>query len=408
MQIKYQVEQLEKGMYVSELDRPWEGTPFLFQGFIIETDEDLEQLHTCCKFVFVDDLKSRNDTVVQQKLHAAVKGSTITTIEFQEWTGLDKLRTTIKKVSRHRDAAVTTLTQIAESDASDKDEYLHNTRNAIVDLIEDIAEDPKTSQWMRILSEQNVTMGRHAVNTSTLAVGYAAHLGWDARLQAQVGHGAMLHDVGMSKIPQKILEKPKALSKVEFGLVKLHPGYAATRLAGANLDPEVLDIVRHHHERLDGSGYPDGLTGDMLTPHVQLVSICDIYDAYTTDQYYRPRLTSSAAVAGLTRRAGTHFDKSLVEGFIRWIGIYPLGSLVRLNNDATAIIVASDETKRLHPTVLLVTHQNGQPMLPRRTLNLSFIEEAGLLGEWGLKEIVDQRQARIDVRQILLEEMQLR
>ncbi|MHB8405165.1 MAG: HD-GYP domain-containing protein [Gammaproteobacteria bacterium] len=408
MKIQYRVEQLEKGMYVAELDRPWVGTPFMFQGFIIESDDELAQLKQLCKHVFVDDLKSSTDLKVQKKLHNAVRGSTIT-IEFQEWKGLEKLRETIKTIKRQSEDAVVRLTQFAESDASDHREHLRDTREAVTHLIEDIAADPKTSQWMRILSEQDATMGRHAMNTTTLAVGFAGALGWDAALQAVVGEGAMLHDVGMAKIPKQIRDKPGALSRNEFKLIKLHPGYAAAKLeSNAGLDPRILEIVRHHHERLDGSGYPDGLRGDMIPEYVQLVSICDVYDSYITDQCYRAKLTSSAAVARITKRGSKHFNKELIEKFIRWIGIYPLGSLVYLRNNSLAIIVASDETKRLNPTVLLVRDADGKAVLPRRTLNLEFIESAGLSAQWGLRGIVDPGTVKIDVRQILLQELQLR
>ncbi|MGA9856169.1 MAG: HD domain-containing phosphohydrolase [Gammaproteobacteria bacterium] len=408
MKIQYRVEQLEKGMYVSELDRPWVGTPFLFQGFIIESDEELTQLRQLCKHVFVDDLKSSTDLNLQKKLHSAVRGSTIT-VEFQEWKGLEKLRETISKIKTQSDDTVVRLTQYAESDPSDRREHFRETRGAVTRLIDNISADPQTSQWMRILSEQDASMGRHAMNTTTLAVSFAGALGWDAALKAVVGEGAMLHDIGMAKIPKQIRDKPGKLSKDEYNLIKLHPGYAADKLANnTELDPRILEIVRHHHERLDGSGYPDGLKDDMIPEYVQLVSICDVYDSYITDQCYREKLTSSAAVARITKRSIRHFSKELVEKFIRWIGIYPLGSLVYLRNKSLAIIVASDEKKRLQPTVLLVRDADGKALLPRRTLNLGFIESAGLSAEWGLREIVDPKTVQINVRQILLQELQMR
>jgi HD-GYP domain-containing protein (c-di-GMP phosphodiesterase class II) len=413
MKIQYAVEKLEKGMYVAELDRPWVGTPFMFQGFTIETDEELEQLRQLCKHVFVDDLKSSMDLEIQKKLHSAVRGSTIT-VEFQEWKGLEKLRETITKIKTQTDDTVVRLTQYAESDAdgdssTNRRVQFRETRGAVTRLIDTISADPKTSQWMRILAEQDASMGRHAMNTTTLAVGFAGSLGWDNALKAVVGEGAMLHDIGMAKIPKQIRDKPGKLSKDEYNLVKLHPGYAATKLASnTDLDSRVLEIVRHHHERLDGSGYPEGLKDGMIPDYVQLVSICDVYDSYITDQCYREKFTSSAAMARITKRAVRHFSKELVESFIRWIGIYPLGSLVYLRNNSLAIIVASDEKKRLNPTVLLIRDAKGKALLPRRTLNLQFIESAGLSAEWGLREIVDPKTVKVDVRQILLEELQMR
>ena len=407
MKIQFPVEKLEMGMYVAELDRPWEGTPFLFQGFVIESDEDLAALRQHCRHVFVDDLKSSTEQALQDRLHTAVRGSAITVV-FNEWDGSQKLRDTIKRIERKRDDAITNLTRLADSAGIEQDEHLQQTRNTVVQLIDDIAADPKAGLWMRILSEQNATIGRHAVNTSTLAVAFAAELGWDKELQGIVGEGAMLHDVGMARVPDKIRNKPGPLTAEEYRLVKLHPGYAAQRLEGsAKFDKRILEIVRHHHERLDGSGYPDGLAGGDIPAYVQLASICDVYDSYTTPQCYRKQLTPSAAMRRLTQRAGSHFDKDLVEKFIRFIGIYPLGSLVRLRNDALAIIVASDETRRLHPTVLLVKDADGKMLMPRRTLNLAFIESGGLSDKYGIAEIMEPDSVHIDVRDILLQELQM-
>lgn len=408
MKIQFPVEKLEKGMYVAELDRPWEGTPFLFQGFIIESDEDLANLRQQCRHVFVDDLKSSTEQKLQDRLHAAVRGSAITVV-FTEWEGAKKLRDTLKRAEQKRDDAVSSLTRLADSTAADSAENMQKTRVAVASLIEDIADDPKTGLWMRILSEQNTTLGRHVVNTSTLAVAFAADLGWDKELQAVVGEGAMLHDVGMARVPQKIRDKPAALSAEEYRLVKLHPVYAAKRLENsAKLDARVLEIVRYHHERLDGSGYPDGLSNGNIPAYVQLVSICDVYDSYTTEQSYRKQLMPSAAMRRLTQRSASHFDKELVEKFIRFIGIYPLGGLVRLKNNSLAIIVASDEKRRLHPTVLIIRDSEGKSLMPRRTLNLAFIESAGLSEKYGIAEIIDPESVRIDVRDILLQELQMR
>lgn len=408
MKIQLPVDTLEKGMYVAELDRPWEGTPFLFQGFIIEGEEDLAALRQQCRHVFVDDLKSSAEQALQDRLHTAVRGSAITVV-FTEWEGAKKLRDTLKRIERKREDVVTSLARLVDSTLIEQDEQLQQTRGAVVQLIDDIAADPKTSLWMRILSEQDATIGRHAVNTSTLAVAFAVELGWDKELQSIVGEGAMLHDVGMSRVPEKIRNKPGPLTAEEYRLVKLHPGYAAKRLeGGGKLDARILDIVRHHHERLDGSGYPDGLAGGDIAPHVQLVSICDVYDSYTTAQPYRKQLTPSASMRRLTQRAGTQFDKELVEKFIRFIGIYPLGSLARLRNGALAIIVASDEKHRLHPTVLLVKDAEGKVVMPRRMLNLAFIESSGLSDKYGIAEIMEPESMQIDVRDVLLQELQLR
>lgn len=409
MKIQYPVGKLEKGMFVAELDRPWEGTPFLFQGFMIEADEDLVMLRQHCKHVFVDDLQSSQDQDLQDKLHNAVRGSAITTVIFREWAGAKKLRETLKRAERLTADASATLTHLANSTSRDQTAELDAARTAVINLIDYIAADPKTSQWIRILSNQDSSIGQHCVNTATLAVAFAAALGWDKQLQSIVGEGAMLHDVGMAKVPPHIRGKPSALSPLEYGLVKLHPGYAAKQLQNnVTLDPRVLEIVHSHHERLDGSGYPDGLQDGEIPDYVRVVSICDVYDSYTTAKPYRRQLIASAAMRQLTRRSGSHFDKWLVERFIRSLGIYPLGSLVRLRNGTLGIIVVSDEARRLHPTLLMVRDAEGKAELPRRMLNLALIESGALSDDYRVVEIIDPQEAQINVRDIVTQELQLR
>lgn len=409
MKIQYPVKDLGKGMYVAELDRSWEGTPFLFQGFVIENDDDLVLLREYCKYVFVDDLKSDADKLLQDKLHAAVRGNTITTVEFHEWSGIGKLREILKRAEIRTDAAVTSLTRFAESSVLEKGMSYGEARVAIVSLIDNIAADPKASQWLRVLSKQDASINRHAVNTAALAVAFAADLGWDRQLQSVVGEGAMLQDVGMARVPPQIREKPVALTPVEYRLIKLHPGYAAQRLQDSeDVDPRIIDIVRHHHERLDGSGYPDGLKDGEIAPYVQLASICDVYEAFTTPKPYRRRLTSSLAMRRLTRSAGKQFNKEMVERFIRSIGIYPLGSLVRLKNGALAIVITSDEKRRLHPTILLVRDADGKARLPRKVLNLTFIESGTLSDKYGIYGVLNPDDEHIDVRDILIQELELR
>src|SRR5574340_1482062 len=156
MKIQLPVEKLEKGMYVAELDRPWEGTPFLFQGFTIEGEDDLAALRQQCQHVFVDDLKSSAEQALQDRLHTAVRGSAITVV-FTEWEGAKKLRDTLKRIERKRDDVVTNLARLADSTLIEQDEQLQQTRGAVVQLIDDIAADPDRKSTRLNSSHQKIS-----------------------------------------------------------------------------------------------------------------------------------------------------------------------------------------------------------------------------------------------------------
>lgn len=412
MKIRVPVEKLESGMYVAELDRAWIGTPFLFQGFLIEGEEELAQLRDCCKFVYVDDLQSSQESRVQNRLREMISGThsgkvSKITVEFETWQGLDKLRATLSKLDDKRTVAVTRLHELAQNAGNLSREQINETRSSVSGLIDEVSNDPKTSFWMTLLSEKDEAMGSHAVNVSVLAVGFAAYLGWDAEQQNIVGQGAMLHDIGMTRVPAWLINKPSRLTPQEFKLVQKHAALGAQLLGDiGGMDARIIEIIRHHHERPDGHGYPDGLTGEQIPEAVKLVRICDAYDSLTQDQPYRPGADSATALQKLMLAGEKEFDGQMVEAFIRWMGIYPLGSLVRLRNAYTGIVISSDPVRRLRPVVLLVKTPDKKNVWPRKTVNLEMLAHSPLGKDWAVESILDPRNAGIDVRRILLEEFQ--
>ncbi|MBW3567966.1 MAG: hypothetical protein KY410_08440, partial [Proteobacteria bacterium] len=172
-------------------------------------------------------------------------------------------------------------------------------------------------------------------------------------------------------------------------------------------DSRVIEIVRSHHERMDGTGYPHGLRGHNIPAYVQVVSIVDVYESMTAEKPYESALTPSLALTRLHRRVDRHFSRQLVEHFIRCIGIYPLSSLVRLQNGSLGIVISSQAENRLKPVLLLVKGPKGETLMPRRMLNLAMMEAQGIQG-WGIDVIANPDEEQVDVRSILLEEFMLR
>lgn len=407
------VADLEFGMYVAELDRPWVGTPFLFQGFLIRDEEDLQQLRQTCDFVFVDDLQSSATSSVQRKLQeTASKGrstrSTRITVEFEEWSGLERLRNTLSRLEDKRETVVNKLHQLAASPQDVSTETLGETRRSVAHLIEDISEDPKTGFWLTLLSENDEELGAHAVNTSVLCVGFAAYLGFDEALRQAIGQGAVLHDIGMSKVPAWLRARRGRLKQQEYALIKHHAAFGARLLMDMDgVDQRVIDIVGMHHERVDGKGYPRGLHDEQIPLHVKLVSVCNKYDCLTRGSDQTAALPPAAALQALMSRADAQFDRAMVEAFIRWIGVYPLGSLVLLRNGYLCLVISTDPVRRLKPTVLLVQDPEKQRVMPRKTVNLEVLSRSPIAADWSIDSIISPAVAGVDVRQLLLEEFQL-
>lgn len=414
MKVKVDANRLRLGMYVAELDRPWLGTPFMFQGFLIEEPDELQQLREVSRFVFVDDLRSSQQAEVQEAIRASMgslrsgRVSRIT-VEFEEWKGADKLRATLNRLNETVDRSRERMGKVLEDVRLGRSLQAEETRAVVSNLVDSVQRNPQTAQWMMLLRSQNEHIASHCMNVSVLATSFARYLGWGELLLNVVGEGGMLHDAGMSRIPQWVLEKPGPLTRVEFELVKKHTAYAAKLMSDARIhDPRVIEIVKHHHERMDGSGYPDSLRGNEIPAYVQVVAIADVYEAMTTDKPYEPALSASVALTRLHKRSDCHFSRQLVEAFIRNIGIYPLSSLIVLQNGSLGIVISSHEENRLKPVVLLIRDANGKAMYPRRMVNLAALEKMGASAGWSVDRIIDQHEAGIDVQKILIEEFMMR
>lgn len=413
MKIKMDVERVRMGMFVAELDRPWVGTPFLFQGFLVESSEEIEQLRECSQYVFVDDLRSSQQPAVQNVLRTATGGIrsgriSAVTVEFEEWKGADKLRRTLDRLNNAAQKSRERIANVLEDVRLGKSVQASESRAVVTELVNDVSRNPQTAQWMIVLQSENQLIAQHSMNVSVLATTFGRFLGWDESLLSAVSEGALLHDAGMSRVPRWILEKPGPLTRREFQLVRMHADYAARLLeADGAYDSRVIEIVRSHHERVDGTGYPHGLRGHNIPAYVQVVSIVDVYESMTAEKPYESALTPSLALTRLHRRVDRHFSRQLVEHFIRCIGIYPLSSLVRLQNGSLGIVISSQAENRLKPVLLLVKGPKGETLMPRRMLNLAMMEAQGIQG-WGIDVIANPDEEQVDVRSILLEEFMLR
>ena len=164
-------------------------------------------------------------------------------------------------------------------------------------------------------------------------------------------------------------------------------------------------IVRCHHERSDGSGYPEGLFGGSLPDLARMVAITDAYDSMTGG-YYRPAMTPTDALQVLKTQASEEYGEDLVEDFIRCLGTYPVGSLVELNSGALVMVVASNSQARLKPKVMLLCNEEGKFEKPRMLTDLADFTDQDLSDRWGIRGLVDPTEAGIDVRGVVLEEIQ--
>ncbi len=397
MRYKVDVGDLQEGMYVAELDRPWVGTPFLFQGFLIETKEDLEQLRSVCKYVIVDEAQSKIPLEVGEPVDGASKPAETETAEAAAAPPSHGIkpppvsRTTVRENVGHLLAGA----------QKDQTVNIPESQKIVARLVQQSKNQNLMMQMFNVRNKQNREAG-HSLNTAILAIAFGKHLGHtDDKLQL-LGLGAILHDIGKTRVPPEILNKPGKLAEEELATVKRHPdeGYEMLMAAG-NVPNEVLNMVRHHHERVDGSGYPQGLKGNDVPLSVGIISIADAYETLTADNPYQPALTPVQALQRLRTTGVEGFGTELLQDFMRFVGLNPIGSVVRLSSGEIAVVFSADPKTRMRPLVLVVRNSEGAEIRPPKLVNLAILPESKL----SIIDIVNPAKLSIDTSMIFEKEL---
>ena len=205
----------------------------------------------------------------------------------------------------------------------------------------------------RIRQKDNYLM-EHSVNVAVLMSILGKHLELERSYLHQCVTGALLHDIGKILIPDSVLHKPDKLTNDEYSIMKKHATYSQKILQrNARFSQVSINVAAQHHERMDGRGYPLGLKGDEISVEARMASVVDIYDAITADRVYHKGMTPSNALKRMMEWCGPHLDTQYVHSFIKAIGVYPVGSFVKLNNDTAAVVIEENDDS-LKPVVKVI------------------------------------------------------
>jgi putative nucleotidyltransferase with HDIG domain len=206
----------------------------------------------------------------------------------------------------------------------------------------------------------------HSISVCALAAAMAHELGLDLAACRSAGLAALLHDVGKSRVPLELLNKPGALADAEWALVRDHPKLGHDLLQEARIaEAEVLDVCLHHHERVDGTGYPHRLLGEAISPLARIVAVCDVFDAMTSERPYKPAWDPAQALKEMAKGSG-HLDRGMLAVFVRVVGIYPVGSMVRLASGRLAVVVDNPGTDPRTPAVrVFYSTRAHEPLAPQ-------------------------------------------
>ncbi|MDP2562886.1 HD-GYP domain-containing protein [Psychrobium sp. 1_MG-2023] len=223
------------------------------------------------------------------------------------------------------------------------------------DSIETIFENPNALACVLNIRQKDQYLLEHSVSVSILLSMFAKHLGEDKETIKELAIGAFMHDLGKIMIPDEILNKPGKLTNEEFEIMKSHANHSIEIIKKTpGISPLSLEVAALHHEKVNGQGYPNGIGGDDISRYGRMISICDIYDALTANRCYKEGFSQVKAFSILRNLAEeNHLDNDLVVSFIKCMGVYPVGSIVKLDSEHLAIVEQSNESDSVRPRVKL-------------------------------------------------------
>jgi HD-GYP domain-containing protein (c-di-GMP phosphodiesterase class II) len=371
---KIDTRDLRVGMQVVELDRPWLETPFLLQGFEIRSQEDIRQLQKYCSYVYVGtapqrqayDSGPRRLRAKRKSREEMFKGRSLGNyLDKSDW---DEEFPQAKEAVSDLARGVDELFDDIRRDGSLK---MLKIKVAVQPMIDSITRNPDACIWLARMKQLDTYHYQHALGTSIWAVALGRQLGLPSQDLRSLAVGGVLMDIGKLRIDRELLDARRKLTDEEFQRVKDHVAFGMESFGERGLmNQDIADMVAHHHERFDGTGYPQGLKGERIPVFGRIASIVDTYDAITSHRSYARAMAPADAVKLLYERRDTAFQAELVEEFIQAIGIYPAGTLVELSSGEVAIVVAEYRTRRLRPRVLVLLDSHKQPLLREKTIDL--------------------------------------
>ena len=370
------VDELRLGMWVCRLDRPWVETPFPMQGFLIAAPEQLRELGGYCAHVFIDELKTvllqpepRGHAVPRRKSQqAAAPIGPLRPVRYQNLSTLDE------EIPHARDAqqrAEDLAGKIIDDVRAGRKLALQDVNDAVQPIVRSVLRNADAFFWINSLRKRDAYAYSHAINCSALAAAFGRHMGFPEEALVDLASGGLLLDVGKAELPERLLAHPGPLSDAQMCEVRTHVELSLRILDETGIDSDkVRHMVRTHHERHDGSGYPLGLAATQIPLFGRMAAVIDCFDAMTSDRAYSRALSRHDVLQQLYRWSGTLFQREIVEQLTQCLGVYPTGSLVELNTGEVAIVMAQNQARHLRPRVLLLTGSDKQLDTRFRQLDL--------------------------------------
>lgn len=386
-------------MYIHEFCGSWMDHPFWRGRFLLDNERDLQRvLDSEVHEVWIDVSKgldvaagqaSQSVEEVEAETEARLQAVAESRTPPPRASLDDEVQRALKLCAQSKAAVVQMF-----SDARMGQAILLDQVTQLVDEISDsVLRHPNALISLARLKTSDEYTYMHSVAVCALMIALARQLGLPETQVREAGEAGLLHDIGKMAIPDSILNKPGKLTDSEFGTMRSHPEKGAQMLLECGqISALVLDACLHHHEKFDGSGYPHRLTGEQISLFARMGAVCDVYDAITSDRPYKKGWDPAESIRKMAEWKG-HFDPQVFQAFVKSVGIYPVGALVRLESGRLGVVMEQHDKSLLTPRVKVFFSARSRLSIPQEVVDL-----AKLVGrdkiisresaeEWGFKNI---------------------
>ncbi len=341
---KVTVGQLRPGMYIHDLNCAWMDHPFVTNSFMVKNEQRVREIQSLgIPEVYIDTLKGLDvvdaptqaevDSAIARDMEAIARepAEEIRRVSLEEELGrAQKLHTEANRVVK----GILQDIRLGRQIEMDRVEPL------VEQMVDSIFRNQDALLPLARLKEHDNYTFKHSVSVCALLVSFARSLGLKRAVIKEIAIGGLLHDVGKAQVPDEILNKPAKLTDAEFSKMKSHVVQSIIILQNTpGISQIALDVAGQHHERYDGSGYPNRLRGEEISLYGRMGAIVDVYDAISSDRVYHKGMAPTAALGRLLEWSKFHFDPELVRAYVRAVGIYPTGSLVRLESGRLGVVM---------------------------------------------------------------------
>lgn len=368
------------GMYIQELKGPWMDHPFWRSKFVLNDPVDLQKLRASNLQEVVIDIDQGLD-VLPEVTEQPLTDKEMAMLELDgpvvtEAVSVENIAPATLEAERKQAAKIIASSRRAiESMFKDLRMGKAIEADAVMPLVEEISASVTRNahaliSLVRLKTVDDYTY-MHSVAVCALMTALARELKLSEAEVKQAGLAGLMHDMGKAGIPLQILNKPGSLTDHEFDVIRQHPQLGHDMLVKANIsDAVTLDVCLHHHEKMDGSGYPEHLSGDQMTIFAKMGAICDVYDAVTSTRAYKPAWEPGMALKRMASWSG-HFDPEVFKAFVKSLGIYPIGTVVMLKSGRLAVVVKQTPDSLLKPVVKAFFSTKSKIHIPVIELDLS-------------------------------------